>query len=69
MRIGGESSVWLQIYDRWEKLIFESRNKLTGWDGTFNGMEVGSGVYTYIVRGGFTDGSAYFSKGKVTVLR
>lgn len=38
------------IYDRWSNLVFESRNRFVGWDGTFNEREANPGVYTYIIR-------------------
>ena len=35
------------IYDRWGKLVFESRDKDFRWDGRFNGNDVPEGVYYY----------------------
>ena len=37
----------LQIYDRWEKMIFESKDINTRWDGTYNGTPQDMGVYFY----------------------
>jgi len=42
-----------QIYDRWGSLVFsnsmsQSNNISSGWDGTFNGKDVGIGVYQFI---------------------
>lgn len=36
-----------QIFDRWGKKIFETKNKLKGWNGTINGHKVPSGTYVY----------------------
>jgi gliding motility-associated-like protein len=37
----------LQIFNRWGEQIFETRNVSDGWDGTFNGVDVQDGTYTY----------------------
>lgn len=37
----------LSIFDRWGELIFESDNAAEGWDGSYQGKLVQSGVYTY----------------------
>lgn len=43
-----------RIYDRWGNLVFEGLNmppneESTGWDGTFKGVPLNSGIYTYYV--------------------
>jgi gliding motility-associated-like protein len=35
----------ITIFDRWGKLVFESSDYLTPWDGKFKGKEVSDGVY------------------------
>src|SRR5690606_36075720 len=37
----------LRIYSRWGELMFESPDINIGWDGTYNGVPVNSGVYVY----------------------
>ncbi len=39
----------LLVYNRWGELIFETRNHLVGWDGTYKGNLVKDGIYTYLV--------------------
>jgi gliding motility-associated-like protein len=36
-----------QVYNRWGEIIFESNNHEIGWDGTYHGMLVQEGVYTW----------------------
>ncbi len=38
-----------QIYNRWGEIVFESKNHLVGWDGTYgqNGRKVQQGTYIY----------------------
>ena len=59
----------LQIYDRWGKLLFESRNLEDGWDGTHQGRPVQEGVYTYVVRGTDFNGVGKTFGGTVTLMR
>jgi gliding motility-associated-like protein len=39
----------LSIFNRWGELIFQSKDKNRGWDGTYNGLLQSNGVYTYSV--------------------
>ena len=39
----------MQVFDRWGALVYESRTSDAGWDGTFNGQEMQSGVYVYLI--------------------
>jgi gliding motility-associated-like protein len=36
-----------QVYNRWGEIVFESNNHEIGWDGTYHGMLVQEGVYTW----------------------
>lgn len=40
----------LQIYNRWGERIFESSDVNVGWDGTYKGVQVPNGMYTYLMR-------------------
>lgn len=42
-----ETDFELLIHNRWGQLIYSG---VTGWDGTINGEEAGTGTYTYFVR-------------------
>lgn len=47
-KVAYEQYGWqMRIYNRWGQLIFESSDPNIGWDGTFNGTMVQSGLYTY----------------------
>lgn len=64
----------VQIFSRWGELVFEGNNlpvniEGVGWDGTFNGERMGSGVFVYIVEALFIDGAIAFYKGDITLLR
>ncbi|MBK8723521.1 MAG: gliding motility-associated C-terminal domain-containing protein [Saprospiraceae bacterium] len=61
------------VYDRWGNLLYSAKDfKPTddqyGWDGTFNGKRMNSGVYVYHAKVIFLDGTAKVYKGDVTLL-
>lgn len=65
---------YLRIFDRWgvlvfEKLNFEPNNPLIGWDGTFKGEGLGSGLYTYVAEVRWADGKKESLKGGVTIIK
>ncbi|MNR31623.1 hypothetical protein D3C85_1491450 [compost metagenome] len=37
----------LQIYNRWGEVVFESKDPLTGWDGTHMNQSSPEGMYTW----------------------
>jgi len=40
----------LLIYDRWGKLLFESKEIQTGWDGKINNKACPKGTYVYRIQ-------------------
>jgi gliding motility-associated-like protein len=40
----------LMIFDRWGEKLFETNDIMQGWDGTFNGTPVQTGVYIWKVK-------------------
>jgi len=55
----------MRIYDRWGNLVFESKVIDEGWDGTFKGKIMNSGVFVYYILGA----GEVINKGNVTLLR
>ncbi|MFT7588431.1 MAG: gliding motility-associated-like protein [Limisphaerales bacterium] len=66
---GDASTYSMEIYNRSGTLIFQSRDPILGWNGSFNGETVSAGAYGYLIR--FTDinGKEIFKKGSVLVVR
>jgi gliding motility-associated-like protein len=63
-----------RVYDRWGELIFSTENTvpndpITGWDGTFKGEKMNSGVYAWYAEVEYIDGFKEVLKGDVTLLR
>ncbi len=64
----------LQIYSRWGELIYEAQNftpgnEAVGWDGTFNGEPLNTGVYAFSTQVEFLDGVVETYGGSLTLLR
>ena len=49
--------------------MFESDTKGFEWDGKYNGVDCNSGVYPYIMKAQFTDGSSETLSGNITLIR
>jgi gliding motility-associated-like protein len=58
-----------RIYNRWGEMVFESPDINIGWDGTYNGTPVNSGVYVYYLEAVCLNGDNALIRGNVTVLR
>lgn len=60
----------ITIYNRWGSIIWQSNDVSAKWDGTFNGMIVPDGTYTWTMRFDLadTDGKKFVS-GHVTIVR
>jgi gliding motility-associated-like protein len=59
----------LEIFNRWGELIFDTKDIQGGWDGTYNGVAVQSGTYTWKVTYKDLDGFDYQAVGHINVLR
>lgn len=62
------------IYDRWGKAVYsreniQGNNPAVGWDGTINGYEQASGIYTYITDVICGDGAVFRLQGTITLIR
>jgi len=55
----------MRIYDRWGNKVFESHDIEKGWDGTYRGQLMNSGVFVYYI----LSGGELVAKGNVTLLR
>jgi gliding motility-associated-like protein len=57
------------IYNRWGQKVFESRNRRSGWDGTFKGQLQPMDVYAYTLDAEFSDGTKARKTGDITLIR
>lgn len=65
----GVSSFVMQIFNRWGQKIFESRDPLQGWNGSFAGKDCDIGHYAYSIQFVNDQGAAKTLKGMVLLLR
>lgn len=61
------------VFDRWGNFIYENKNfepntETIGWDGTFGGKPVQTGVFVYFLVAVLQDGSERLVEGDVTVV-
>ncbi|MFH0865995.1 MAG: CotH kinase family protein [Bacteroidota bacterium] len=66
---GDMAGLELVIYNRWGQVIFESNDQTKGWDGTFSGNEMQSGVYAYKLKITDRNGITTQKTGNITLMR
>lgn len=57
------------IFDRWGKILYESRDTQFKWDGTYMNEPVQCDVFGYLVEGRGYNGTLFTKTGTVTLLR
>ena len=57
------------IFNRWGTCVCEFTDPGSGWDGTYKGRLVDTGVYYYVVTATGSDGVKYKKRGDITILR
>ena len=57
------------IFNRWGTLVYEYTDPDGGWDGTYRGKLVDTGVYYYVITAEGSDGVKYKKRGDISILR
>lgn len=57
------------IWNRWGQKVFETNNRLQGWDGKVKGVVQPMDVYAYTLDVEFFDGTKATKKGDITLIR
>jgi len=57
------------IWNRWGQKVFETNNRLQGWDGRVKGVVQPMDVYAYTLSIEFSDGVKTTKKGDITLIR
>ena len=57
------------IFDRWGNLLYEYTDPEGGWDGTYRGKYVDTGVYYYVATATGIDGHKHNRSGDINILR
>lgn len=58
-----------RIFDRWGNLVFETNDINQGWNGTYKGKILNTGVFVYYVEAICSNGLITSKKGNVTLLK
>jgi gliding motility-associated-like protein len=63
-----------EVFDRWGELIFVAtdiapNNAQLGWDGTYKGQALNSGIFTWVATIQFADGYTKTYKGSTAIIR
>ncbi len=66
---GAVNAATLLIFDRWGKLLYESADKDSKWDGQFDGETMPMGVYVYYSQVELVDGTKVPVKGNFTIIK
>ncbi len=64
----------MYVYDRWGEILYENFNfppsqPTLGWDGSLRGEPMNPGVFVYVAKVRFSDGSVELYTGDVTLIR
>ncbi|NUQ23536.1 MAG: gliding motility-associated C-terminal domain-containing protein [Saprospiraceae bacterium] len=64
----------LKVFSRWGSLVFDGRNlpmgeETYGWDGTFLGRPVNTGVFVFLAEVEFIDDEVVLYEGDITVVK
>jgi gliding motility-associated-like protein len=62
-------SVELRVFNQWGELVYETKDKDKGWDGTFKGKQQPVGVYPFGVKVTFIDNTVITKRGTVNLIR
>ncbi len=70
----GTKVLVFRVFDRWGELLFEAKNfkvndESTGWDGSFRGQPMTSGLYVWYLEAEYIDGAKEIYKGNTTLIR
>ncbi len=60
---------YFRVFDRWGKLLFETKDISHGWDGTYLGTPLDPAVFVYEVEGICLNGDRFVKTGNVAIIR
>jgi gliding motility-associated-like protein len=57
------------VFNRWGEKVFETSDLSNCWDGTYKGMPLNSGVYSFLLNVSLLNGEVVTQSGNVTLIR
>lgn len=67
--VGIRSTDYFRVFNRYGKLMYETRQWMQGWDGTIKGKPAEAGTYVWMIKGIDKNGAVIEMKGTVILLR
>jgi gliding motility-associated-like protein len=68
--LGGDvAEMELRIFNRWGEVVFTTRNRSIGWDGTVGGKPQPTGAFVYTLQATLRSGARISRKGTVMLVR
>lgn len=62
-------SISFMIFNRWGEKVFETTDQKIGWDGTYKGEALNTGIFVYRLEGKTHEGKSFSAKGNITLIR
>jgi gliding motility-associated-like protein len=69
VRGAGIKTLTFMVFDRFGEKVFESTSVNDGWDGTFRGKDMNTGIYVWYVTAVFFNATTETLKGDVSLVR
>ena len=57
------------VFNRWGEVVFRTQNQSQGWDGSYKGKELDTGVFVYYLTGTDAAGKSFNKKGNITLTK
>lgn len=67
--MGSVEELDFAVYNRWGQMVFHTKDRTIGWDGTFNGQKLNPDVFAYRLTGKLPNGDTVDQKGNITLVR
>lgn len=63
------STYEFRVYNRWGERVYKTNDLDAGWDGTFKGQECTPDAYIYLLNAKGLDGTLFFKRGGILLIR
>ncbi|MEO6497633.1 MAG: PKD domain-containing protein [Mucilaginibacter sp.] len=60
---------FFRVYNRWGRVVFNTNNLASGWDGTLNGIDQQTGTFIWALRAEDIVGKIYEQRGTTTIVK
>jgi len=69
INLSNEKIIDFRVFNRWGTILYRSGDNHAAWDGKYKGKMQETGVYGYLMKIGYADGSIVTYKGTVMLIR